>query len=158
MIQSFSSLAALFILALATTVSPLRAADTDIPTSNEDKLSAYATKMDSYSLQFHQLGNGVTGLDLTIIASLKAVSERCSIHLLHVRAQLLIQSMVQNDADSARIKPVVSRSIRAFVTDIDRLLKEVNNALAYSKSAAAVAAGNNLKDDLRELKAILEKP
>ena len=140
----------LLLLSLALHLPPVSAADTEAAA-----LTTYAKKMDSYGSDLIDIGKGLTGLDQHIASKLAELVASTHLEITHVQDLVLIESLLQDDGDKRRIKPILSARIKTVTGGIDLSIKRVNLSLSGLKSPAVVTAATTLKDDLRALQALL---
>lgn len=100
-------------------------------------------------------GDVETTLNYETTQDLMNVASLYEIEMGHLQYLLLIDSLVAHEADRQRIKPEIRRDVREVAGRIDLSIKQVNLDLANLKSQAVIATAVRLRDDLRDLKALL---
>lgn len=127
----------------------------DPPTSQEVK--TYWRKMVSHQRDFLDIGKELAALDRIIASEQVALAELYAHKLTHIQDLLLIASIVQNEADKQRIKPVIGMSIKFMAEGVNLSIERVNERIAETKNPGSVAQSMKLRDDLRGLKELLLK-
>lgn len=94
-------------------------------------------------------------LEYEICFGLQNVAERAADHADSASTSLEIYGNVSCTSDRAKIQPVVRAQLSYYVKQLDSEVSEVNSDLSDTKIPAVATTGIRLKDDLRDLKAIL---
>jgi hypothetical protein len=142
----------LFALILVGTVAMLRAIDA---TPAAGSIAALSNKMHSRVTDLIQLAETLRGRDQQIAIEIGNVGAGTFKTLLLIRDLLLIESLVQNEADKIKIEPIVDSRVKRLAHDIDLDVKLINTGMAGAHNQALIDTASKLKDDLRELQELL---
>lgn len=97
----------------------------------------------------------VEGLDYEITFDLWNTAGQYCTALEHVEDFLSIDSLVENEADRQRIKPVINHAVESVLKESHLSIKGVNDYLPRLKNQAVIATAIKLRDDLRDLESLL---
>ena len=103
-----------------------------------------------------ETGKNLAGLDKAIEQELIDLATQYSIQLTHIQDLLLIESVIQNDADRQRIHSIISFRLKVIADVIELSIKRANIEIADSHSQIISGIATKLRDDLRELKELLK--
>ena len=73
----------------------------------------------------------------------------------HLRDLLAILTLIKNDDDRNRVKPIVAARMKYIAKGIDISLKRVNLEISQAQSKAIISTGNQMKTELRRLQELL---
>jgi len=114
--------------------------------ASRDEVATYEKKMIAHREDLTQIAPNVSSeLDKEIAISLIDLTTRASIQLTHIQDLLAIDSLVQNEADRERIKPVISTGIRSVANGIDSSIDDVNRKMGFLKNQPCSRRPANLK-------------
>lgn len=125
------------------------------PTS--EQVARFEKKMLSHQEDLVEIGKNVSGGDREITINLIDLVREYSTKLEHFKDLLLIQSLVRNAADRARIAPIIGRRVATLSEGIELSIKQVNLSLSHLRSRAVISSATQLRADLRELKELLQR-
>ena len=69
---------------------------------------------------------------------------------------LQIYDLLSCEADRSKVKPLINIQINLYVSMIESAIVEINSNLAATKMPAIATSGIKFKEDLREVKSLLE--
>ncbi len=113
------------------------------------------TKMMAFRKDLIDLGKYSQGLDVTAAHGLIKVATEYTTNINHLRDLLLIVTLIKNDDDRNRVKPVVDYRMKNTAEGIDISLEEVNLEISQARSNAIISTSNQMKAELRRLQKIL---
>ncbi len=117
----------------------------------------YEQRMLNYREDLIDIGKNINGLDQEITINIIAVATEHTIILTNIYDILLIKSLVKNPDDINRIKPVINKNFYNVVDNINLSVEKINISLSKLHNQAVIAIATKIKDDLRELKELLQK-
>jgi hypothetical protein len=146
--------AKLFPAILVGIFATLRVVDSTPPSAS---IAGAANKMTSRVTDLTQIAEGLKGRDgqLAIDFGNVAAENRDALH--HLQDLLLIESLIQNESDRRKVEPVISNRIENLARHIDRCVEVINRGMPLVHNQALIATAMKLKDDLRELKELLQR-
>ena len=122
-----------------------------------EEVEAVYQKMSSNVTDSIDIGKHLVGFECELQINLIAHAQGWLAKVEHVQDMLRIDSIVQNEADRERIRPLISRRLKFMAENVDGTITSANLITANAKSLAVVASANTLKENLRSLKALLLK-
>jgi hypothetical protein len=123
------------------------------PTSQQ--VAGYERRLKSHQDDLIVIARNVRDRDAEIAINLIELAHLYSVELAHVQDLLLIDSLIQGEADRRRVKTVTGARIKSVADGIDLSIKKVNLGLARLNSQAVVTTATKIRDDLRALKELL---
>jgi hypothetical protein len=120
----------------------------------------YHHRAENYLKDFKALGNVQTNRHneteaLTTMMLVVAAGDTMN-YLRTVGDLLVVYKKITQNADREAVKPTIKSSFDANIESIGRSMKQVDVALSLTKSPAIAASATALKQDLREIKTLLE--
>src|SRR5260370_31100758 len=144
----------LFALILVGLFAMLRAIDA---TSAAGSIAALSNKMHSRATDLIQLAETLRGRDQQIAIDIGNVGADTFKTLQLIGDLLLIESLVQNEADKRKIEPIVDGRVKRLAHDIDLDVKLINTGMAGAHNQELIDKTKKLKDDLGDLQEFLVK-
>ena len=114
-----------------------------------------SNKIRSRVTDLSQFSNSLRGPDQEIALDLGHMGERTLRLLDHIKDLLLIESLIQSEADKRKIGPIIDSRAKGLAHDIDADVKMINTAMTYAHNRALIDTASKLKDDLREVQELL---
>jgi hypothetical protein len=122
-----------------------------------EKIAAFEHKVDSRGRDLIQLSESLSARDQQLTWDISHVALEYVGKLQHIQDLLLIDSVVENEADKRRIEPIIRDRVKGLADTVDAAVKLINTDMAAVHNQAVIATAGKLKDDLRELKELLLK-
>lgn len=94
------------ILSVALILAPTSPTNAETAPSPAQELTTYEKKMASYGSDLNDIAKGLAGLDQQIASMLIDLAAHNRMQISHVQDLLLIDSLLQDEADRRRIKPI----------------------------------------------------
>jgi hypothetical protein len=120
-----------------------------------DEAARFRQKMLSHQEDFLEISKNTRGSDVEIVINLIDLAREYVTKLDHFQDLLLIQSLVGNAADGARIGPIIRRRVAILSEEIELSIKQVNLNISHLRSPAVLSGATQLRADLRELRQFL---
>ena len=120
------------------------------------QVNAYYKKMDAHNKDLLQIGKAIRNADdVLLVGNLSDLVNFNMVQLENIEDLQLIESLIENEADRKRVKPVISRRIKLVAVGIDGSIRQLNLYVAHLKSQAVLATAMKVREDLHELKELL---
>ena len=128
--------------------------------STGDRVVDYSARMYNYADDFQGFEkaqvDSMDKLEILTTDNLSMVAIQTGDFLMAVACLLPVYSNITKGADRRRVKPIIKLLFDHYAEQIGVNVGKVNHWLAYTKSPAIVASATRLKEDLREIKTLLE--
>jgi hypothetical protein len=128
--------------------------------STLDRVVDYSSRMKNYADDFEGFqkaqAHSMDKLEILTTDNLDMVAIQTFDFLMAVASLVTVYSNITKDADSRRAKPIIKKLFDYYAEQIGVNVGRVNYWLAYTKSPAMAASGTRLKEDLREIKTLIE--
>ncbi len=126
-------------------------------TARANEFAGYLHKMQAYHQDLVETGRRLLGLDVVINKELINVANEYVVTLNYIQDLLLIESTVEDDNDRRKVRAIISRSFTSTAQGIETSIEVTNLEISDSHNQNIVATATKLRDDLRGLKALLDK-
>lgn len=121
-----------------------------------EQIDMYFKKMAFHQQDILVILKGANSHDTEIGNNISDIIDKCEIHLMYMQSLLTVHSFVKNLSDRKKVKPLIDKLIKHFATNTGQYIKQVNIGITYTKNQAILITANKLRDDLRELKELLD--
>jgi hypothetical protein len=142
----------LIILTLLFCVAPCHSA-----TLTLEQIEKYQKKMGFHQDDILAILRSITGSsEYEFGEDISNIIDKCEIRLLHIQSLLTIRSLIQNPSDRKRVKPIIDMVVKNVVSAMDSYVKQVNLNVSHIKNHGLINTATKFRDDLRDLKELLE--
>lgn len=118
------------------------------------KLKRFAEYQQDF-LHFAESGSGSTP-EYEVSTDLHTAASQTGDYLAAVQTLLEIYADLSCNEDRVRIRPVIERELGFYSKQIEPLIKQANLGIAHTTMPGVAAEGTRMRDDLRDVKSILD--
>lgn len=121
-----------------------------------EEFKKYHEKLINYQQDLLETGKNLTDFELHCWKEVYSIVSEYSEKLAHIRDLLLIESLIQSDADRQRVGLIIKFRLKAIHDRIENSVKMANIEIAGTKSPITAGIATKLRDDLREIRELLK--
>lgn len=120
-----------------------------------EKLTGFNERILAVASDVNDLASSLSGVDREVAIGFETGAENIMTMISRVEDFVLIQMVINDEADKNRVTLISNKRIKTAADDIDRIIKGVNHGLGHTKNAALVSEAGKLKDEMRRLQQYL---
>ena len=127
--------------------------------SSLDSLQAKMGRLVNYQNDFIDFAKSQhhDSLEYEVVTSFNVVSNEVFEYVSSTRTLLYIYENLSCDVDRTLAKTMIKKQLNGYLQMLDNDIKTVNIGLSDVKTPAIATSGTQLKEDLREIKMLLEQ-
>lgn len=128
------------------------------PQSNSDVLDTRIKRLFDYEQDFIEFtkSNRNNTNEYEIARELVTVARESSDLVDAASSLLFVYDNITSKADRATVSRFIESKLSTYVQMLDLSIKQINLQLSYTKSVGIAASGTRLKEELRDIKSLLE--